>query len=933
MKKRVRTVALRYGLPVLSFLAILLIAVAIRRYFSITLDPTTLLIVLLIASAWYGGRGPGLLVALEYEIAVLYYTWHQQTAPRYFFLMLNRLILFISLVLFVSSRRKAQHRVEAERERLRVSLASIGDAVIATDINGLIDFINPTAETLTGWTKDQAVGKSITTVFNIVNEFTRQLVENPVAKVLREKTIVGLANHTILIAKGGREIPIDDSGAPIRLSDGKVVGVILVFRDVSERKRAEQTKAALAAIVESSDDAIFSKDLQGVILSWNQGAERLYGYTSDEVIGKSVALLMPPDRNDDFPNILAALQRGEIISHYETERRRKDGTVFEISLTVSPIRNAIGEMIGASTIAHDITEHKRLEKEGEVLLLREQTARQEAERRWHDSITLTEMSRELVAHLDTAQVTATLCRTVRKLLGCDGAAFILYEGESVFYADEDARMPLWKGRRFSSTNCISGWSIIHRMPVAIADIYTDSRIPIDEYKKTFVKSLAMMPVGPREPVAAIGAYWAHQHQASDYELDLLRAVASAADLALARAKAYEEMSAARARAEEANRLKDEFLATLSHELRTPLNAMMGWSRLIQGANIDDKTRKRGIEIIERSAAAQEQLIEDLLDVSRIIAGKLTLNMESLKLDTCIEPAIDSVRPAATAKDIQLHVNLDHSVNLIRGDAARLQQVVWNLLTNAIKFTPRGGKVYLSLVRNAQDVQLRVRDTGQGIKPEFLPYIFDRFRQQESIYTRQQGGLGLGLALVKHLVELHGGTIEAHSTGENQGATFIITLPLVEETQNMPTVENDHASTSLDSHALPSVRVLVVEDDPDSLELVRFVLEMQGAEVKCASRVSEAIGLLNQWTPQVVVSDIGLPDEDGYSLIRQLKLIEEEKKSAIPALALTGFAGRTEGLRAVEAGFQFFLTKPMEAEKLIDAVAKLVKPELTMKVTE
>jgi PAS domain S-box-containing protein len=362
MATKVKSASLRYGLPVASFAFVILVAFAIRHFFALSLDPTLLLIVILIASAWYGGRGPGLLVLLIYELTIHYFTAPQSLTLKFVLLMINRLLLFLSLVLFVSSRRNAQRRLQEQSEQLRVSLASIGDAVIATDINGLITFMNPTAEALTGWTGEQAANKPLAEVFHIINEFTRKPVENPVAKVLREGKTVGLANHTVLIARDGREIPIDDSGAPIRSTQGALSGVILVFRDMSERRHAEVTRVALAAIVESSDDAIISKSLDGTIRSWNQGAERLYGYSAEEAVGCSISMLMPPQRMNDFPTLIEKLQRGENIKHFETERLTKDGRTIDVFLTVSPLKDALGNIFGASTIARDITERKQAEK-------------------------------------------------------------------------------------------------------------------------------------------------------------------------------------------------------------------------------------------------------------------------------------------------------------------------------------------------------------------------------------------------------------------------------------------------------------------------------------------------------------------------------------------------------------------------------------------
>lgn len=378
-----------------------------------------------------------------------------------------------------------------------------------------------------------------------------------------------------------------------------------------------------------------------------------------------------------------------------------------------------------------------------------------------------------------------------------------------------------------------------------------------------------------------------------------------------------------AEAEAASRVKDEFLATVSHELRTPLNSMLGWAQLLRAGQLDKPNAARGLETIERNAKAQAQLIDDLLDVSRIITGKLRLNIYPVEFTDIIRAAIDMVRPAASAKAIQLEFGMRPATSSVSGDPDRLQQVVWNLLSNAIKFTPKGGRVEIRLERKGANAQLTVTDTGEGISQEFLPYVFDRFRQADSSRTRRHGGLGLGLAIVRHLIEMHGGSVEAYSAGENRGATFTVTLPLIVEANEFENAETNRQIGPSDTlPILFGIRLLIVEDDPDSLEMLRIMVELQGAEVKVATRTSEALKTLEQWTPDVVISDIGLPDEDGYTLIGKIRIIADEKGRPIPAIALTGYAGEQEGQRALAAGFQMYLTKPSEPSKLVAAIANL-----------
>ncbi|HKG21986.1 MAG TPA: PAS domain S-box protein [Blastocatellia bacterium] len=659
------------------------------------------------------------------------------------------------------ARRRAEEALRKQSEWLRVMLASIGDAVISTDAEGRVTFMNGVAESLTGWDQAEALERPLSDVFHIINEQTRRPADDPVEKVLREGKVVGLANHTVLISKNGAERAIDNSAAPIRDDEGQVVGVVLVFHDITERKQAEEASAHLAAIVESSDDAIISKNLQGIITSWNKGAEKLFGYTAAEAVGQPVLMLIPPQYLDEEPRILEKIRNGETIDHYEAVRRHKGGKYINISLTVSPIRDEAGTIIGASKIARDITEQKRAEAEREQLLASEQEARRQAE--------------------------------------------------------------------------------------------------------------------------------------------------------------------------EANRMKDEFLATVSHELRTPLNAMLGWARLLSGGRSDNETTARGLKSIEQNAKAQAQLIEDLLDVSRIISGKFRLKPQPLEVALVIEEAIDSVRPTAEAKGIRLQAMLDPDAWPVSGDAGRLQQVAWNLLSNAVKFTPKGGRVQVRLMRVDSHIELEVSDTGQGIAREFLPYVFDRFRQADGSTSRLHGGLGLGLAIVRHIVELHGGSVSVDSPGIDKGTTFTIKLPLMVthtrvrgEQRVYPGVNGDVALDFQPSRTLEGVKVLIVDDEQESLLLLSAVLTQSGAYIKAASSAEEGFAQVKEWRPDVIVSDIGMPGEDGYSFMKRVRAWTRERGAWIPAVALTAYARADDRMKALASGYQIHVPKPVEPAELITVLVSLIE---------
>ena len=388
---------------------------------------------------------------------------------------------------------------------------------------------------------------------------------------------------------------------------------------------------------------------------------------------------------------------------------------------------------------------------------------------------------------------------------------------------------------------------------------------------------------------------------------------------------------ARAEAESANRLKDEFLATVSHELRTPLNAIIGWSQVLRSGRIDEPTAARAVETIERNAKSQAQLIEDILDVSRAITGKLRLNIGSVDMASVINLAIDSMQLAADSKNIHLAVTLDPKARHTSGDSSRLQQVVWNVLSNAIKFTPSGGRVEVQLERADSNLQVTVSDTGQGIRSDLLPFVFDRFRQGDGSSTRRHTGLGLGLAIVRHLVELHGGTVQAESPGEGLGSRFTIRLPLASDNEKKRNRARNSASLPAreDSiaRALPSlkgVQVLLVDDDQDNLQLLSLTLTECGADVQAVGSAAEAFEVLQWYKPDVLVSDLAMPGEDGFSLIEKIRMLEASNGHKIPAVALTAYVRVEDRTRALSAGFNMFVPKPVESSELITAIANLAE---------
>jgi PAS domain S-box-containing protein len=539
--------------------------------------------------------------------------------------------------------------------------------------------------------------------------------------------------------------------SPYRDSAGHVIGVIGISRDVTAYEALITDSSYLAAIVRSSDDAIVSKTLDGVITSWNPGAERIFGFTANEAIGNHITLIIPPERWSEEDEVLARIRRGEGVDHFDTVRIRKDGTLVNISLTVSPVRNEAGVIIGVSKIARDISLTKRLERERSDLLAREQHARSEAEA--------------------------------------------------------------------------------------------------------------------------------------------------------------------------ANRAKDEFLATVSHELRTPLSAILGWAQVIR-LKSDSETLEQAFKSIERNARHQVQLIEDLLDLSRITAGKMHLEIQPVDLGPVIVSALETVRPAAEAKAIRLGSRIQPGATVIMGDPGRLQQICWNLLSNAVKFTPCHGAVTVAVDRAHSTASIRVSDDGQGIEPDALPYIFERFHRADPSLTRTHGGLGLGLAIVRHLVELQGGSVTAESPGKGLGATFTVTLPLP------PSGIGDRPET-VRSMALPltaprcdGITVLVVDDEMDSRLLLGSFLESYGATVAAVDTVRAALDSLDRQSFDAVVSDLAMPGTDGFALARQIRARPVEPGGRISLIALTSHAGARTRIEALGAGFDAYVTKPVDPGELAAVVANL-----------
>ena len=681
------------------------------------------------------------------------------------------------------------------------------------------------------------------------------------------------------------------------------------------------TARHLAKVVESSDDAIVSKDLNSIITSWNPGAERIFGYTAAEAIGKSIRMIIPDELQGEEDLVLGKIKRGERVDHYETIRQRKNGTRIHISLTVSPILNEAGEVIGASKIARDVSEHHKLLAE-----TREYAA---------NTAKLGEVGAIVASTLDREMILQTVTDTARELTHAEFGAFFYnvrdqQTGDAyMLYTLSGAPREAFSKFPHPRATALFGPTFRGEGSVRIADVTKDPRygknppfhgmpaghLPVRSYLAVPVKGLDGTVIG--------GLFFGHSKAGCFTEQHERLAVGTAAwaSVALENARLYSE-------AQDANRMKDDFLAVLSHELRTPLNAILGYARLLRGGMLDGEIADRALETVERNSRWLAQIVDDVLDVSRIVSGKIRLDVQQVELPAVIDAAVSTIQPAADAKGVRVQTLIDPRAPAISGDPDRLQQVVWNLLSNAIKFTPRGGHVQLRLERVNSYIEIVVADNGAGIRRDFLPFVFERFRQADRGPTRKTGGLGLGLSIVRHLVEMHGGTVQAESPGEGEGSTFTVRLPFVSvrparsPKRAHPVAEGGAPLAPLQS--LVGVHVLAVDDEADSRGLLRVVLESAGATVTTAASAAEALGLLETTPPDALVADIGMPEMDGFELIKHVRTLPNPAAAQVPAAALTAFARSEDRTKALQVGFEMHLAKPVDPGELVASVATLVR---------
>ncbi|HWQ32108.1 MAG TPA: PAS domain S-box protein [Blastocatellia bacterium] len=712
---------------------------------------------------------------------------------------------------------------------------------------------------------------------------------------------------------------------------------LAMINDVTERKRAEaalrESEERLRLALSAASMNIWDWNLRTQRVTWSEDLELQLGMSPGTFDGRYetfLALVHPEDRAYVRNSVSKAIAER---SSYRVEFRllRPDGTVRWTAASGKVIYDEQGNAVRMLGTDRDITARKQVEAERERLLAHERSQAGALQK-------LAEASLAINSALALDDVLRLMTEAARELIGAHQAVTSLTVGgdwaQAITAVSLSDKYAAWRdydqppdGSGIYSLVCQTGQPM--RLTQAELEAHPAWRgFGAEAGKHPPLRGWMAVPLTAHDG-HNLGLIQLSDKYTGEFTSDdeaILVQLAQLASTTIENIRLYQREQAAREAAEAATRAKDEFLALVSHELRTPLNAMLGWARILRDGKRNEATIARAIEIIERNATTQMQLIEDLLDVSRIITGKLRLNVQPVEPAGVVRTACELLRPAAEARQIELNLKLDPGAGIITGDPDRLQQIVWNLVSNAIKFTEPGGRVEVGLERVDPNIRITVRDTGQGIAPEFLPFLFERFRQADASASRRQGGLGLGLALVRHLVELHGGTVRAESPGEGQGATFIVNLPL---RAVRPQSNNSHESALTgyrrpQAQLLENLRVLVVDDEEDARTLVSTVLRQYGAQVTAAASAAEAFAALTsaQERPDVLVSDISMPEEDGYSLMKKIRETAPENGGLIPAVALTAYGRVEDRLRALAAGFQMHVPKPVEPEELAAVVASV-----------
>jgi PAS domain S-box-containing protein len=956
--------ALGYVVAVLS----VALALGVTELLQPDMRPTPLFFLAVTISAWYGGLGAGTLAAALSVLAVDYFflnpahtfTLSHEDALLFFFFMLTAL-----LIDYESRRRqraeaslrralddldaKVKERTEAlaaanaslqaevverahseaafsqSEQRYRELFENANDIIYTLDLGGNLTGLNKAGERLLGYSRDEVMGRPISKLIKPA-DITRM-------QEMMQRKMQGepLTTYEVEVtAKDGHPVTLEISSRLI-YDAGTPVGIQGTARDATERRRTQEalrlSEERYRTLIDAVQQLIWVNDAEGRNTYVNRRWREYMGRPALMQHGFDWYTLV---HADDVEAVRRAREQGLSAGKaYEGQLRfrRHDGIYRWHLLRTMPMRDADGHIIQWLGTATDI--HKlKLAEENERFLA--------------------EVSTALASALDYQTALERLARLIVERLADWCVIDILEDGDfrPLAVAHRDAtkesllrdmrnRYPVLQERPSLVRDVAESGTpvLLPEVPAALLDFYSHDSEHYQAITELSPRSSMVVPLVARDRALGVIslAIAASDRRYDETDLALAREMARHAALALDNARLYRE-------AQEANRLKDEFLATVSHELRTPLNAIMGWAEMLRTGRLDDEMTAQAYETIARNAISQARIIDDILDVSRIITGKLRIDAEPVELAAITGTVVEAVRPAALAKNITLDVELDEAASAVSGDAGRLQQVVWNLLSNAIKFTPENGRVTVRLAGDGAETHLTVRDSGCGIKPEFLPHVFDRFRQADSSYTRRHGGLGLGLAIVRHIVEMHGGTVTAESAGEDRGATFTVGLPLLplrSAARGRPKKTGKPASTAgsegtaprqLPATILDGLWLLVVDDESDARELIAEALSRHGAKVTTVASVTEAMTVLADEVggrpPDVLLSDIGMPEEDGVDLIRKVRASAPAALREMPAIALTAYARSEDRDRVLEAGYHLHVAKPFDTDDLIRAILTL-----------
>ena len=765
-----------------------------------------------------------------------------------------------------SESKQTAEALHEQREWLRVTLSCIGDAVITTDTKGCVTFLNPVAQSLTGWTQEEAAGVPLESVFKIVNEETRRTVENPATRALREGVVVGLANHTLLIAKDGTERPIDDSAAPIRNASGEVAGVVLVFRDITERRRAEQliqdTLSYAENIIATLREPFIVLDNNLRIKTANRSFYETFHVSPEETENQFIYDL--GNRQWDIPKLRTLLE--EVLSDHHPIHD------FEVEHNFPTIGRKIMLLNARRFVSVDSQPSLIL------LAIEDITERKQAEAAVEDSELryrrLFETAQDAILILDAGTKKILDANPfIEDLLGYSQAEFVGKE--------------LWQ--------------------LGLLRDVEESKAAFRELQEQGYIRYENLPLETKDGRKVEVEFVSNVYQVDHHEVIQCN-IRDITERSRLERQTHEQAEALA----ELHQRKDEFLAMLSHELRNPLSAIFNALHVLRLQDTENPIQQKAKIIIERQVGQLAHLVDDLLEVSRVITGRIQLHQERLEMRGIVERAIESARSLIDRRKHELSVSLPAEPIWLQGDPTRLEQVVVNLLNNAAKYTDQGGHIRLSAQQEGGEVVLRVRDTGIGVAPELLPRIFDLFTQADRTLDRSQGGLGIGLSLVQKLVELHGGTVEAHSAGLGQGSEFIVRLPALSPARE------SIASIETAKQPAQTSRVLVVDDNMDVADLLVMMLQMFGHEVQAAYSGQTALETAVEYQPDFVLLDIGLPDMNGYEVARRLR--QQPQTKDVRLIAMTGYGQDSDRQRSEEAGFDHHLVKPVDSQKLQDLLA-------------